>query len=904
MGRQVQSLFSFNRGIISHLGLARVDIKRMQLSAQVQTNWMPRVLGSMMLRPGLKYIGAIANNLAARILPFVFSVTDNALIELTNFSMRIWINDALVTRANVSTSVVNGTFVGDLTGWTQSDEAGATSAWVAPNYLQLTGTGNAAAIRDQQVTVIAGDQNIQQALRIVVPRGPVTLRVGTMQGDDSYINETILETGTHSLALTPTGDYWIRFLSRNLRLVWVSNCTVERAGVMSIPTKWSADDLSAVRIDQSADVIFAACNGVQQQRIERRGTHSWSVVDYKTSSGPYRIQNITQITLAASEVAGGNITLTASSNLFYPTQVGSIYTLSSIGQTIQATLSAQNTFTSPVLIESVGSTRAITILISGTFVGTLQLQYSVASSVGPWTDVPGQLWTAPVTTSYNDALPNQIIYYRLGFEAGMYTSGAAVIAMYLAAGSITGVVRATGYTDAQHMQCEVLVPCGSTTPTTSWSEGSWSDFRGWPSSVALHQGRLWWSGKSSVWGSISDDYANFDPLTVGASGVINVTLGFGQVDTITWMLALQRLLLGGEGSELTVMSDVIETPLTSTNLQIRAPSTQGSSAVAAIKIDMHGVFIGRTGVRVFSMDMGTNYPFYDYVPNDMTALCPELGRPGIVRMDKQRCPDTRVHCVRSDGIVMMAVSDKNEDVLAWVQLQTDGIIEDVVVLPAITGNLDDQVYYVVNRTINGQQVRYLEKMAQETECRGDLPLCNLADSYVSYTGAPITVVTGLGNMEGRVVTVWADGQDVGTDDTVNPWVQIYTVHNGKITLPVAASNIVVGLPYAAQFQSAKLGQATQERSSPLNAQKRINHIGLVMADVHPKGVQYGPSFDVLDDMPGIEHGAPVGTAVHTDYDENTIEFPGIWTTDMRVCLQAQAPRPATVLGVTIECEMN
>jgi hypothetical protein len=31
-----------------------------------------------------------------------------------------------------------------------------------------------------------------------------------------------------------------------------------------------------------------------------------------------------------------------------------------------------------------------------------------------------------------------------------------------------------------------------------------------------------------------------------------------------------------------------------------------------------------------------------------------------------------------------------------------------------------------------------------------------------------------------------------------------------------------------------------------------------------------------------------------------IEFPGTWTTDARVCLQAQAPRPATVVAVTID----
>ena len=39
------------------------------------------------------------------------------------------------------------------------------------------------------------------ALRIVIERGPVTLRVGSTASGDEYINETVLRTGTHSLEI-------------------------------------------------------------------------------------------------------------------------------------------------------------------------------------------------------------------------------------------------------------------------------------------------------------------------------------------------------------------------------------------------------------------------------------------------------------------------------------------------------------------------------------------------------------------------------------------------------------------------------------------------------------------------------------------------------------------------------
>jgi hypothetical protein len=52
-----------------------------------------------------------------------------------------------------------------------------------------------------------------------------------------------------------------------------------------------------VRFDQSADVLFVACEGHQQRRIERRGTspnaRSWSVVLYQPEDGPFDLLNVT-----------------------------------------------------------------------------------------------------------------------------------------------------------------------------------------------------------------------------------------------------------------------------------------------------------------------------------------------------------------------------------------------------------------------------------------------------------------------------------------------------------------------------------------------------------------------------------------------------------------------------------
>src|SRR3990167_273577 len=130
MARVNAPLLTFNRGRISKLALGRVDLDRTRLSADIQTNWVPRTLGSMMLRPGTQYIGTINNSSTAVLIPFVFSATDTALIELTSTNMRVWVGDAVVTRVASTATITNGTFSSSgLTGWTDADESGSTSFW-------------------------------------------------------------------------------------------------------------------------------------------------------------------------------------------------------------------------------------------------------------------------------------------------------------------------------------------------------------------------------------------------------------------------------------------------------------------------------------------------------------------------------------------------------------------------------------------------------------------------------------------------------------------------------------------------------------------------------------------------------------------------------------------------------
>jgi hypothetical protein len=293
-------------------------------------------------------------------------------------------------------------------------------------------------------------------------------------------------------------------------------------------------------------------------------------------------------------------------------------------------------------------------------------------------------------------------------------------------------------------------------------------------------------------------------------------------------------------------------------------------------------------VKIYELAFDGNS--YEYGSTDMTALVPEIGKPGIVRMAVQRQPDTRIHAIKSDGTAIVGVINKSEEVLAWIDVETDGEVEDVVILP---GTTEDAVYYSVKRTINGSTVRYLEKWAQESECRGGT-LNKQADSFIVYSGAAKNTITGLSHLEGESVVVWADGADVGTK---SDYTQTYTVSSGQITLATAASDVVVGMPYTAQWKSSKLTHQAESVVDLLMEEKHVDHLGLILAWVHPKGLRYGPDFNNLDDMPEIEQGVAIDQdTVRTTYAEQEVEFPSTWLTDARICLQAQAPRPVTVLA--------
>lgn len=919
MPKGAVDLLAFNRGLVSPLALARTDVERTRLSADTHVNWLPKTQGAMRLRPGSKYLGSTKNDTGAAFISFVASTTSTALLELTDTTLRVWdTGDALIARPTHATDIGNGNLPTSDTGaWQDKSTGGATATFSGAGLLlrgiNIGGVASAAT----KIEVAAADLNREMGLSIQIKRGSVTFRCGKNDtGDDTYFKETDLGVGYHSLAITPddTGGLHIQFKSEATALHTVTSLSIDDTGTMEVTTPWGADNLDDIRSAQSADVVFVACYGVRQQRIERRGDgRSWSVVDYDFTDGPFYPVPSSTARLSVSDTYGFT-TLTSSQDFFRSDHVGALFRILNNGQSGVYLFGAANTYSDVWKVTGIGSTteRRTTVVTTGFGTGNLRVQRSFDGPDEGFRTV--STITTNTTTNVDDADDNITVWYRLAIPvAGDYTTGPIKAVVTYTGGSKDGVGRVLTYNSATSVSIETLSRFSDTGESTDWAESRWSPLKGYPSSVEFHDGRLWWFGGTRAIGSVSDDFENFNAGTTGDSAPIDRAIATGPVDRIQWAASLIRLFIGTAGEEIALRSSSLDEPLTTTNITAKPVASQGSANIQALKVDDRAIYVQRGQRRVFMLafdgDVG------DYRPQELTLLVPDL-LSGVTKVAVQRQPDTVFHFVMSDGTVARMVYQAQEQVLCWYIYKStaaSGLVENVVVLPGVS---EDKVYYVVNRTINGSTKRYLERIATEAESNGDTGASFLMDCAVEATRAHGGAISGLSHLEGEKVIVWG-GKDYSPDDTGGNDQTLYTVSSGAITVTSdtgdAAITTQVGLPYIkrvtgkemdAEWKSTKLAYAAAAGTA-LTMPKRVAQIGFILGKTHIKGLFFGQGLDTGDliPLPSIIRGETLqDTGTDPDrilpVDTEFTPFPigGKWGTDPRIALAAKAPRIATVMA--------
>lgn len=308
-----------------------------------------------------------------------------------------------------------------------------------------------------------------------------------------------------------------------------------------------------------------------------------------------------------------------------------------------------------------------------------------------------------------------------------------------------------------------------------WSleESSISVEKGYPACGTFFQGRLWLANTpaqpNSVWASKTNnetDFASWDP-SLADSGIY-VTSGGGVVSSFHRMFGGKHLFILANTGEFYVPISNTE-PVTPLNVSLVRSSSLGSQeGLDCFEIEGTQVFMRSGGKSLIQ----AKYNFVDggYQNKDMALLSSHLlNEPVSMSYRKQSSADDSdyILVVNSDGTLSVLCTLGAQDINAWSVCQTDGLIKAVGV-DGIT------MYFIVEREIDGDTVRYLERF------RKDL----LLDSgFVIELAIDQTVITGLEHLEGMEVSIVLD-------NTVH---EKRTVEAGEITLDRTGAIADVGL---------------------------------------------------------------------------------------------------------------
>lgn len=450
-----------------------------------------------------------------------------------------------------------------------------------------------------------------------------------------------------------------------------------------------------------------------------------------------------------------------------------------------------------------------------------------------------------------------------------------------------GVVKVTGYTSPTQVTVNVIEPLGNTTATTTWSEGAWSVASGYPRTVMLHEGRIWYGGTAarplSVWGSVVEDYENMR-LSSNSDGGLFVTLSSKEANRIQWMESQDKLMIGTSGNEWTLGASNADEGITPANVQAQKQSSYGSKYMSAATINDVMLFVQRQGRKVRELTYVLDRD--GWVAPDLTVLSEHITAGEIVESDYQQQSDAIFWAIRGDGQLVGMTYERDQEVVGWHRHTTDGAFESVATIYGLSGS--DEVWLAVRRTINGQTVRYIERFA--IGAREDFDTQNKPhwwhlDCAVRYQGAATATMSGLSHLNAKTVHVLGDGA------VLTP----KTVASASIDLEKSCTVILAGLPFTSVVQPMTLDIPNLPDGTSRGRHKRIDRVNVSVqksmgGEVSTDGVTwqwlYPRDFDDPMDASPPPFSGDTEVVVASDYDRN-----------IPLYIRQTQPLPMTILAL-------
>lgn len=411
----------------------------------------------------------------------------------------------------------------------------------------------------------------------------------------------------------------------------------------------------------------------------------------------------------------------------------------------------------------------------------------------------------------------------------------------------------------------------------------------YPGAVSYFEQRRWFGGTqnrpNNLWATRPGTEADMSfSLPSQSDDRIAVRVAAREANRILHIVPLAQLMLMTGAAEWRV-SPLNSDAITPESMSVRPQSYVGASNVQPLVVGSSMIYGAGRGGHL--RELGYNYEAGGYISGDVCLRAPHLfDNLTIVDLAYSKAPSPVVWAVSSSGKMVAMAYVPEQQVGGFSTIETKGSIESACV---VAEGDEDIVYVEVMRTVNGQAVRFVERMNERQYT--DLKECVYVDCAGTYRGEAKKEITGLTWLEGETVSILADG-------AVEPQ---QVVKDGKITLTYPAEIVHVGLPFIADMKTLPAAMALQDGSYGSGHKKNVREVFFRV--VNSSGTQAGPSFDKLSEYPSRSTEF-AGNVPEPITDEIGFQIQPQWSQSGQVCVRQKYPLPLRIVSMTTVLELS
>lgn len=652
-----------------------------------------------------------------------------------------------------------------------------------------------------------------------------------------------------------------------------------------IATPYQDADLRAIKYKQINDVVYLTHPNYFVRKLSRFADNDWRLEVPEFMQPPTLDENVTNLTLTPGATTGTGITLEASSALFDAGHVGSYWRIGHLREAAYI----EKFLSTDVTSQDLRILGGYSVRTYGVWDGILELQkigLDWAATGAPYETI--RQWTSRSDRNIDtDGNADVDALYRLVYTANSAGDTNRVVLEAVEA-VVYAVVKITAVADSTHATIDIITDFESADPTTRWQEAAFSDYRGHPRTVELHQTRLCFGGTKfqpqTVYASVINDFENFEK-GVSDDDSLAFTLSGVQGNVIQWMVSQGELIIGTFGAEWKIFSSSSQKALTPSTIQADKQSEYGSEYIQAEVADGVILYVQRKARKL--RELVYSFDTDKFVSADLTLLSEHVSLGGIVQIALQQQPLPILWVVTGTGALVAMTYARDQQVVGWHRHPIDGLVLAVTTIYG-TDTGDDEVWLIVQRTIGGEPVNFVERI--DPVVWTDKTDAYFVDCGTTYTGAAVTTITGLDYLEGRTVDALADGRAVTG----------LVVTGGSITLPVAAAKVHVGLPFISKVRPMRI-DTDNTLGGFAGRIRRITE--LVMRVRTTLGIQYSNETRTYDaHVAGTLDEDAAATPLQTT--DRKVNNNGELTYDSQVTLSQSKPLPFILQALVAKYEQT